>query len=333
MSIPKNRSYLGIAKETRPAAGSAPTAVAATDFIPFTTFNPIDNVQYLDDKGIRGSMVDIYGQIQGNIWSTHDLGGDLFPDTFGYILGGLLGDVVTTASTAPYTHTFAVLNSQSTNGQPPTFTLSDYYGLGAASTRQFAGCQFSEVDVKFTADGLMTYAAKALGYASAVASVNPTASFSTVTPAPTWSTTVTLAASVSAVMAEGNIKISRPVTPVITLMNSQRPYQLFAGPVSVDGNLTLVFESDVQLQYYLSNTQPSLVIDFSAGAGASLTEVKFTMTKCAFVNPAKIDRSKDWVELSVAYKGVANTTDVGASTGYSPVKAVLQNAKASGTYA
>ena len=331
MALPRSRSYLGIAKETRPTPGASPTAAAATDFIPYTSITPMDNIKYLDDKGIRGSMVDEYGVIQGNIHSEVDIAGDVFPDTIGYVYSGVLGDVATTASAAPYTHNIAVLNSQASNGQPTTFTLSDYYSLGSSSTRQYAGAQFASIDTKFSADALLTYSAKAFGYQS-ITAANPTPSFSTVTPLPSWSGSVTLAGSVTANLAEGNVNITRPVTPIFTVDGNQRPYQLFAGPVTVEGSLLLVLESDAQLQYYLSNTQPSLAIDFVAGAGATLTEVKFNMTKCAFT-VAKIERGKDYIELNVTYKAIANTTDVGASSGYSPIKVTLQNAKASGTYA
>lgn len=333
MAIPRSRSYLGIAKETRPAPGAAPVAVAATDFIPFTSISPMDSVKYLDDKGIRGSMTSEYDVIQGNIHSEVEFGGDVFPDSIGYMLSGVLGDVTTTGASAPFTHTFALLNSQATNGQPVTFTLSDYYGLGASSTRQYAGCQFQSLDVKFTADSLMTYTAKAFGYASATAT-NPTLSvpFPAVTPIPSWIGTVTLNSTSTATMAEGNVNIARTVEPIFTVDGNQRPYQLFAGDLSVSGAMTLVFESDTELGYYLNNTRPPLVINFQQGAGASLVQVQFTMTKCAFTQ-AKIERGKEYVELSVNYKGLANTTDVGTSAGYSPVKVQIKNAKASGTYA
>ncbi len=331
MALPRSRSYLGIGKETRPTPGSAPTAAAATDFIPYLTISPFDNVRYLEDKGIRGSMTEQYNIIQGKIHSEIDVTGDVFPDTIGYMYAGVLGDVVTTASAAPYTHTMALLNSQATNGQPPTFTLSDYYSLGSSSTRQYAGCQWASIDTKFSADAMLTYTARAMGYQSATAA-NPVAAFSSVSPVPSWVGAVTLAGSVTAVMAEGNINISRPVTPIMTVDNTQRPYQLFAGPVMVDGSLLLVLESDAQLAYYLNNTQPSLVINFTEGAGANLRQVQFTMTKCGF-RVAKIQRSKDYIELAVDYQAQANTTDVGATGGFSPVKVVLQNAKASGTYA
>jgi len=280
---------------------------------------------------MRGSMVDQYDVLQGNIYSEFDLAGDVFPDTIGYITAGVLGDVTVTGASAPFTHAMAVLNSQASNGQPPTFTLSDYYSLGAASTRQYAGTQFSSVDFKFTADGLLTYSAKAVGYAS-VTAANPTPSFSTVTPLPAWTGVVTLNGATSTLMADGNCTISRPVTPIFTVDGNQRPYQLFAGPVTCQGSLTLVFESDTELGLYLNNTKPILDIDFTQGTGATATEVKLHMTKCAF-KTAKIERSKDYIELGVTYEGMANTTDVGTSAGYSPVKVTLKNAKASGTYA
>jgi hypothetical protein len=331
MALPRSRSYLGIAKETRPSPGSAPTAVAATDFIPFTSISPADNITYLDDNGMRGSMVETYDVIQGTIHSEFEFGGDVFADTIGYPLSGVLGDVVTTGSTAPYTHAVSTLNSQASNGQPVTFTLSDYYSLGSASTRQFAGCQFESIDFKFSADAMLTYSAKAFGYQSAT-STNPTPSFSTVTPLPSWSGTTTLNGTATAILSEGNCNIKRVIEPIFTVQGVQRPYQLFAGAVSVEGAMTLVMESDTELQYFLSNTKPALDIDFTQGTGASLQQVKIHMTKCAFT-VAKIERGKEYIELSVTYKALANTTDAGASAGYSAIKVTLKNAKASGTYA
>ena len=299
MALPRNRSYLGIAKETRPTPGSAPTAVAATDYIPYTTFNPVDSIKYLDDKGLRGSMAEEYDVLQGNIYSELELGGDVFPDTIGYVVAGVLGDVTTTGASAPYTHAVATLNSQTSNGQPPTFTLSDYYALGTASTRQFAGVQFASVDFKFTADALLTYSAKAMGYASATAA-NPTPSFSTVTPVPAWTGVVTLNGSTSTLLADGNCNIQRTVTPIFTVDGNQRPYQLFAGAITVGGGMTLVFESDTELNLYLQNTKPVLDIDFTQGTGAAAVEVKLHMTKCAFT-VAKIERSKDYIEIGRAH--------------------------------
>lgn len=325
MALPRYKSFIGIAKEASRSAGVAPTAVAATDFIPVKSIMVLDNVKYLDDENWRGSMVKTYGTVQGPIFSEFEFGGDVFPDTIGYALAGVLGEVATTGASAPYTHAMNVLNSGS--GQATSYTITDFDVVNA---RQFAGCQFGDVDFKFNADGLMEFATKAQGYQSATGTT-PTNSYSSVLPVPVWTGTTTIAGSLTSKLVEGNINIKRDLTPIHTVDGSQAPYQIFQGAVEVEGSLTLVMEDDTDLTRYLTNTQPSLAIDFSQGSGATLTQVKFNMTNAAFV-VAKVERSKDFIELSVNYKGIANTTDKGASGGYSPIKVTLKNAKVSGTY-
>lgn len=308
------------------SAGVVPPAYAATDFIPVNSIAPFDNIKYLDDNNWRGSMVETYGTVQGNIHAEFEFGGDVFPDTIGYAVAGVLGDYAITGASAPYTHTVSTLNSG--NGQATSFTLTDFNSYNA---RQFAGCQFGSVDFKFNADGLLDYTAMAQGFASVTATA-PTQSYSAVTNVPVWTGVTTIAGSVTAKLAEGTINITRPLTPIYTVDGTQAPYQIFQGPVSVDGTLKLIFEDDTDLTRYLTNTQPSLDITFTQGTGATQTVVQFTMTKCAF-QVAKVDRSQDYVTLDVTYKAIANTTDVGASAGYSPIKVVLKNAKATAVYA
>jgi hydroxymethylpyrimidine/phosphomethylpyrimidine kinase len=89
-------------------------------------------------------------------------------------------------------------------------------------------------------------------------------------------------------------------------------------------------EADTELTRYLTNTQPALVFNWSQGTGASLTQIQATLTKGAYV-AAVIERSKDYVEVTVDINAQGNLTDSG-TVGYSPIKWTLQNAKASGTY-
>jgi hypothetical protein len=298
----------------------------ATDFIPVKDISPLDNIKYLDDNNWRSSMVETYGTVQGNIYSEMTFGGDVFPDTIGYPIAGVLGDYAITGSSAPYTHTAAVKNTG--NGQATSYSFTDF---NAYNARIFGGAQIGDIDIKFTAEGLLEYTAMAQGFASTT-TTTPTPSFSTVTNVPAWTGVTTIGGTVTAKLSEGNVKISRPLTPIFTVDGNQAPYQIFQGAVSVDGSLKLIFEDDTDLNRYLNNTQPSLDITFTQGTGATLTSVQLHMTKAAF-QIAKIDRSKDYVELDVTYKAIANTTDVGASNGYSPIKVTLQNAKATAVYA
>jgi hypothetical protein len=90
-------------------------------------------------------------------------------------------------------------------------------------------------------------------------------------------------------------------------------------------------EADTELVRYLNNTQPAIVLNWTNGAGAALTQIQATITKGAYVT-ASIDRGKEHVEISVDVTGLANSTDAGSTGGFAPIKWVLQNAVASGVY-
>lgn len=321
-----SRSYLGIAKEITKG-----TPVAPTDFIPVlaSKLKPADVIGELLDEGLRGSLVKDYAYVQGRSNSTYDFGGAVFADTFGYVLGGLLGDVTTVGSTAPFTHTIAIENATAVgaDAQPTAFTITDFY---AANVRSYPGVQIHDASLKFTSDGLLDYDAKGTGWLSTTAST-PTPSFSTVLPIPTWVATVSIGGSTISNSVEGSIDMVRPVTPIFGIQNTKNPYQVFLGALETKGKIKFVMENDTELTRYLTNTQPAITVNWSQGAGATATQVQFTLTKGAYT-AAMIDRSKDFVEVEVDIRAIANTTDAGSTGGYGNIKWVLQNAKPSGTY-
>jgi hypothetical protein len=321
------RSYLGIAKEVTKG-----TAVAPTAFIPVAIgkLKPVDVIDPLYDDGLRGSMVTgKYNYIQGRTRSTFDFGGPVFPDTFGWALSGIMGSVATVGASAPYTHTISLKNASavSADAQPTAFTLTDFY---AANVRAYAGCQIHDLDLAFSADGMLEYDAKATGFESATAST-PTPSFTTVLPTPVWQATVTIAGSAVAYAVEGSLKMSRSVTPIYGIANTQDPYSIFLGGLEVMGSFKFVMEADTELTRFLSNSQPSITLDWSAGALAGATQIACTLTKGAYTT-AVIDRSKDFVEVNVDVAGIANSTDAGSTGGFSPIKWTLKNAVAASVY-
>ena len=84
-------------------------------------------------------------------------------------------------------------------------------------------------------------------------------------------------------------------------------------------------EADTQLTNYLTNTQPALVFNWAQGTGATATQIQATLTKGAYT-AAMIERSKEYVEITVDINAQGNLTDSG-TVGYSPIKWVIQNAK------
>jgi hypothetical protein len=321
------RSYIGIAKEATKG-----TVVAPTDFIPVAkdSLKPVDIVDPLYDTGLRGSNVLNYAYIQGRTRSTFDFGGAVFADTIGYGLAGVLGAVATTGASAPFTHTISLLNSLTSDVdvQPISYTLTDFY---AVDVRSYPGCQFSDFSLKFNADGMLEYDTKTTGWASSTVA-DPTPTFSTVLPTPVWRGTVTIGGSAVATAMEGAIEMTRPVTPIYGISNTQNPYQVFLGALEVTGSIKFVMENDSQLINFLNNTQPAIVLNWAYGTGATAVQIQATISKGAYT-AAMIERGDDFVSVAIELNAQANTTDDGASGGYAPIKWVLQNAKASGTYA
>jgi hypothetical protein len=321
-----HRSYIGIAKEATKG-----TVVAPTSFIPVAVgkLKPVDIIDPLYDEGLRGSLVKNYNYIPGRERSTFDFGGPAFPDTIGFGIAGLLGSVATTGGSAPYTHTISLKNATATgaDSQPTSFTLTDYY---AANVRSYAGCQISEFALNFSAEGLLEYDAKAMGWPSATVST-PSPSFSTVLPTPVWQATVTIAGSSVSNAVEGSLTMTRGVTPIYGLSNTQNPYQIFVGALETKGTFKFVMENDTELTRFLTNTQPSITLDWSNGSGATATQLSCTLTKGAYT-ASTIERGKDYVEVNVTVEGLGNTTDAGSTGGYAPIKWTLKNALTSGTY-
>jgi hypothetical protein len=178
---------------------------------------------------------------------------------------------------------------------------------------------------------MLEYDTKTTGWASS-AVADPTPTFSTILPTQVWRGTVSIGGSAVSNSMTGNIDMARSVTPVYGISSTQNPYNIFLGPLEVTGKITFIMEDDTELTRFLSNAQPAIVLNWAYGAGAAAVQIQATITKGAYT-AAVIERGEDFVQVSIDLNGQANTTDAGSTGGYSPIKWVLQNAKASGTYA
>ncbi|WP_020658395.1 phage tail tube protein [Amycolatopsis benzoatilytica] len=326
------KQFLGVAKETQQG-----TAVAMTATIPVEKLDFEDKPVFLDDKAMRGSMVESYGKQAGVIKTDFSFSGPVFGDTLGWLLGNILGDLTTTGASAPFTHAFSTLNSG--NGQPTSHTFTQYTGTTASTgTRQWPGACLSELTLKWNAESqLFTYDAKGSCWPSIIAAATPTSAPSTVTPIASWrgqlgvggpATGGTLALNVT----DGEIAIKRVVEPVFTTQNAQTPYIIQRGAVSASGKLNFIAKDETPYLNMVNNTQPQLQLIVSNGlTGAAQVQCQVDVQQGAFVT-AKYDSGKSAIAYQTTFDAVANTTNAGTSGGFSPLKATLTNAIAAGTY-
>lgn len=320
MPLATYRTLVGIGKEAVQG-----TPVAPVDFIPVTNDpKPSTKLTLLEDKGWRGSATDTFGMVAGQRKADFSIDGNVDPNTIGYFLQSMLPDVVVAGAATPYTHTLSLLNSGLQ--QPAGYTITDFDG---GQSNQFAACRFSDLSIAFTADGLLKFTSKATGWAP-TPYVPPLApAFSPNAPIPSWLGVAQIAGAPTLIIADGTIDMKRTVEAIQTVDGNQDPYKMWTGLLTVSGKLNVIYEDQTELNRYLTNSQPALDFKWSLGANAS---VQLHMSKVAYT-VADVMRSKAYGMVSISYTAQANLTDVGASLGYSPIKATLVNTKAAGIFA
>lgn len=302
-------SFVGIGKET-----TYGTPVAATIFVPASTIASEDVKNYVPVTVYEGSAVNSYGQIPTQGWSTFNYDGPVFMDNVGYAFKSLLGDETTTGS-GPFVHVLSTLNTAPM--QPQSYTLVDYNGFEA---RSFPGCLCSQVEVNYAANALLTYSAQWMGLPSS-AVTKPTQSFSAKTAVAAYKGVVTIAGSATAIVESATITFTRTVNPIIAINASTSPVAQFAADVSATGSMTIIYEDDTFLTPMLNGTAQS--IEFSVTNGADILDIKGTS---GLFTKAPVTRGGNgWMEVTVDFTLVANSTDAGASGGVSPGKVTVTN--------
>ena len=333
VTAPTQRQVILVAPET-----SQGTQVLTGMFaIPVDNFQPEPNVTPLDNKALYGDMAEIHGRTQGPIHESFSLSGPMFPDAIGYLLKNILGDQTESGASAPFTHAFSLLNSGT--GQPTSLTIV-HQNLLTATTgqRYYPGACLSELILKGNADSeFVTVEAKGMSWPSAaVPTTAVVPSFTAVTPIPFWKFAVglggTTVGSPNKKVREWSMTITRALRVENTAQNSQNPYIIQRGAVGMAGSITFTVPSDeTELNYLLNNTQPQFQLLGTQGAAAALTSLQIDHQLCAF-DTEKLKLDEEAIGYDATYVAIANTTNAGASGGYSPGKITIQNAVALATY-
>lgn len=325
------------------AVGWAKETVQGTAILPLTWTNPMTSMApaltptWLQDLNMRNSMVDEYGRQQGVLIAPWTMAGACFLDGLPFLVNNILGDITSTG-TLPVSHAMSLLNSGA--AQPGSLTLVNWEGpVVTTSARAYPGACLSELTITGNAESsLLNFSAKGLAYTSqAVPTTPPVYAPTAVAPLAAWRYKFGLAGPASGgtqilTSREFSVTIARNLKPVYTGQNSQLPYIIQRGLVSVTGSLTYVAVADETVYAPLAaNTQPQLQIIADTGAGATNFGITLDMALGAY-DTANIDYSEDAVGYATTFKAIANTTNAGASGGYSPIKVTVRNQTAAGTY-
>lgn len=188
-----------------------------------------------------------------------------------------------TNTTAPYTHSFSLLNSgggyvpANGPGQPLTHTITDRTGIPATGlAAQYAYSCMSEITLTGNAEKLLDWSGKAVCMARQIAgSPTFTTNVSPVQPYPAWRSITGIGGPASGGtlvkdIAEWSITLTRALKAYNTAQGSQSPYVIARGKVGVTGKHTIAPAIDESaLLAVLGNTQPQLEYVASNGLSGS----------------------------------------------------------------
>jgi hypothetical protein len=317
--FPGERTFVGFGKES-----SNGTAVAPIRFVPWTKLDTEDSPGLLIDDAQRGSMAVEYNAVAGPRIGSVDLETYLYVDTVGDLLYNMFGGyAVGAAVSGVYPHTFSLLNSG--DGQPVAHTITDNTNLTpTVNARAYAYACCSELEISGNATGLVTVSAKYTTYASAPAGSAPTNTVTAEVVIPTFKSTITVGGVAQPNVREWGITISRDLEVVDTADGTPDPYAIVRKGMAVAGKITYAAKDEAPLTALMAATGQAFVYNIdSGGTVANVRNLTLTCTTAKYNSgPMNRDTPIGW---EMAWKGFANATDVGASGGSGPVKAVLQN--------
>ncbi len=328
---PVAAQFSGIAKDLGDGV-----PVAMSDNLLTNNFMYVDTPVWLNDNSFIGSMASDGNITQGVLYCAVTGGGQVFTDTFGYLLANILGDVVTTGTASPFTHAISLLNptSGAPTAQPGSHTLTAYDGVAASSgARQIASSALSQLVIDFdAAASLLTYTFSANGFKSVIAGSRPTSAPSGVKPIAGWRGTMGLGGTAVgapvANLASAKITINREIENEFMANGTQNPLGIGRGALTAAFDATFLAQDETVYNDMINNTKPQTQFLFNLG---STQQIQIDAQSTAYEVTKKNMGSK-MVRWDCSGVLERNSTNAGASGGLSPLKVTLVNAIASGHY-
>lgn len=303
--FPAGLQWAGLGKET--TYGTPPAA--PTVWVPLVGPKWKPNQTTLKDQAFRQSMAATHGQIAGVRYDTIDYATYPYLDSlFQHLMNIYGGPDAVTGAGDPWTHKTSLLNNAG-NGQPASWSI--WLSTGGAECWVMAGCQLMSLDYETkVSDSLAGLTASWMGLPAVV--VTPPANTPTTkAPWPAWNSKLTIGGVVTTNYSDIKISFKRDGEAVFAANQTQSPYVIFVGELTVTGELTAVYlayaGSPSDLANYLTNAQPILLLQTNP-AGDAVHLGRFTHSDVAYDAVSVQDNGK-YMEATSTLEMIGNTTD------------------------
>jgi hypothetical protein len=287
--------HIGLAFET-----TYGTAVIPAVFIPYDSIKVEDEIKKIVDEGRRANLAKAFGSYDATRHGKIEFGGHAYPEILGYFFKSILG-AATVSGTAPYTHTFKIVNALA-----PSLSLADF---NTVTERNYLGAVMTEFDLKFDAESDLKYTAKYISKSSATTTTK-TPIFSFGDPFLGTQLTLTLNGSANTNLMGGDLKFKREAKLLYTANATAEPSKASTGRISVEGKLTFDIEDEAEFLLFTSSTEPVVVLTFTKDVDTTLV---ITLNKCD-IKKAHIDRSQEYLRVDMEIHALYNATDAGNVT-------------------
>ncbi len=201
-------------------------------------------------------------------------------------------------------HLFKQNRSFSTVWPTYSFTTDD-----GTDQLGWAGCVESELAVKIDPKGFATVGPKYSGFPSATQSTFAYAA-SAVQPVVGWAWTVTNGGASSTRGLTFDLTLKRAVEVIDSSDGTQGPREIFAGALESDGTYKAVFENDTDMNLFKQYSQLPTVHTLTQPVTSGGAILAITMSQSGYTT-GEVDLGSQYVQLSQALSGIANSTDSG----------------------
>lgn len=299
MSVALWRSHFGLVRE----ATYGSTGILGARFIPVLSYTPgwKDELEYVVDKGIRGTASMDFAMYTGTRRSRFGSEHYFYPDNCGVFLRGIFGGETVSGASAPFAHTFGSTDT------PPSYTLYDFYGLGSGSSeRMIVGAQLESVEISFTrANGALTVRPTWVGFGS-TGVAESSDSYTTEAPFRGWEAVIDYAGTTNTRILEFTSRLTRSVDLIYGGSNTQQPNARSIGPLEHTGTLTVYATASTELDRFLANTTGALGVTMTD----STNTLAWTITDWR-IEDVSLDRGGSFARWDVSWRGLYSATDTG----------------------
>lgn len=232
---------------------------------------------------------------------------------------GTAATVTVPASGTKYAHTAAggsvISQSTHTFKQNRTFTTvwPTYSFTTDDGTDQlgWTGCVASELAIKIDPKGFITASPKYTGFPSATQATFSYAA-SSVQPLIGWAWTVTNAGAASTRGLTMDLTLKRAVEAIQSSDGTQGPREIFPGAMEIDGTYKAIFENDLDKNLFKNYVQTPTVHTLNQPVTSGGASLAITMSQSGYTT-GETDLGSEYVQLSQALSGIANTVDAGVA--------------------